>query len=684
MRKIRYNARAGQEPFLDYVAPFMADYMAAMKNFILPSKEDTLLRHFDAFATFIDSLSDYIFDRHERRKRLSGESKAVMPSPYGAPKGPGIFAAKRVKAWYDSASSSSSSSSEEEMTVDIDEGHLPRRGIGLSMLGEMQNDDTLFIDEELVINMGELSSIAMDWHNDVIGRGKVLTGRYANCYFLSWTCFCRLFYLIIYDMPVKYKAYKNCVAAKHPYCLANANSNLIVTPVPLKEYSIRNLWNTMRPLVDTLYTVQYNHTMKEYLHIIFFRYCSFLTVVCGATPNNAIEEELGAYGGDDDDDGGEYDDEEEEDEIYDDPSFVILTRKTTNGNDEEEEEVELDDELDITEEPFDAYKQLTVPVHPKYSITSKFVYEGELLFYSQIMRVNLSVKLMNYYKASQHYANQMYPLAYMERIEMCKEAWFAMTNELVVHKEISGSINEIFKSAMIHIYMYHGEKERFTREYPESSNDSSDVISKIRRNDFLKISEIRQITLATLANIYHTGLEEVLQRFGEASTQQLRLNGIQGGGGGGDTTPVNLQPFETIIYEREMTLVTFTCTTEWLRYKSGQNWETIQDYFIVEDITLIWRVIIAFARRHMVAASNAGIKRNITTSAPTTNGTRMPYLLKLMQVYYVVDMEPQGKGIYATHFLVEAYLMWLKLLHTQKYLPSKLIHPTLHTCLSHM
>ena len=62
----------------------------------------------------------------------------------------------------------------------------------------------------------------------------------------------------------------------------------------------------------------------------------------------------------------------------------------------------------------------------------------------------------------------------------------------------------------------------------------------------------------------------------------------------------------------------------------------------------------------------------------------VPYLVKLVQVYYVIDINDTEIRSYATHFFVEAYFLWLALLCKYKLVPSKLIHEKLRPMVATM
>ena len=136
--------------------------------------------------------------------------------------------------------------------------------------------------------------------------------------------------------------------------------------------------------------------------------------------------------------------------------------------------------------------------------------------------------------------------------------------------------------------------------------------------------------------------------------------------GGEMTTPYRLFPFFSVDYEREIILLAHVCISEWFNYGAVKIVDGIKKAFIIEEIRHLHeidQIIVTHRERH-----NAKTPKNKPS---------IPYLVKLMQVYYVIDINQRDIRSYSTHFLAEAYILWQAMMCKYKLVPIKLVHEEL-------
>jgi hypothetical protein len=333
--------------------------------------------------------------------------------------------------------------------------------------------------EELCLDV--VLSIAWQWHNEMSemtlnDRKREMTGLYANSYLLSWTGFCKLYHLsVMYDEEV-YKVMRERRAKDFPYfAMIQRESNGIISPLPISQYRMTQVWDCMRQILPTLYIYTYSQEMRDYVNALFFRYCDFF---CTGQKNLSL--------------------------VLDNPLFMsrnISTKKNNHngeemmiddGEEEEEEEEEEDD--------YDSYRKVSIPLDEKYSLQSEYFYEGEILFFSQLRRMRLSKRL-----ELQHEKN---PIILKEK--PTKELMVAANKELLEmlcsiceHKYLRQFVVEDFKVKMMSLYVYHGEAERFRRKHPTANDGPGDVLAVCRPADQLNANNILKMKLADIINNQH-------------------------------------------------------------------------------------------------------------------------------------------------------------------------------------
>jgi hypothetical protein len=264
---------------------------------------------------------------------------------------------------------------------------------------------------------------------------------------------------------------------------------------------------------------------------------------------------------------------------------------------------------------------------------------------------------MNLYKNN---SNKLRHIVYTKHITNYSEilirtlnTCIEMINEIVEHKELRTFTSEEFKHDISLAHLFHGERERFIRQWPESNNEPGDIIAKFRPNDNLKIAQVRRMAFSLIAASYKESLNNIIIKMKEEYTQQQ------------NSTYMNLYPFSYIEYEREIVLMTKICTFKWFNYEEVKNADKIKNVFIIEEMSNT-----AFDQIDYVILNY----NNKNSSTTTSSSSSIPILLKLVQIYYIIDTKSTTLSIYSTHFFIEAYMIWLSLLVNYDIISENKIH----------
>lgn len=644
MKRVYYVDQERIESYLPFNRELgLTHYINQLPHVVLASGAKKLLCHFTAFAEFLDALSDALYKYHQQEEEKEEEMREPLPIVVDP-----LPVDDIVRPWYEIAGDDD----DDEPSTDIMDESPQQEALP----PQQQQQQPLMID---TINIGQLCSQAWNWHNDVIQRTREqLTSYYAYSYMLSWVSFCRLFYLNIFNDRAKFARFNESPLSDHAYNQSIQNIVcIIVSDEPVGHYSIRETWNTLNLLVPTMYQRQYSLEMKEYMHIVLFRYATFLAHFFGDSEDEELFDDPSfvAYRGDD-----ETLLTEEEQRLRQEERDIAAAIRANDENGAEGEESDDDDECNgtLTVEPFDEYKSLEVPIHADYAIKSNYILEGELFFYNQLLRLNLSAHFMACSEITLAY--NRYAGNYSEILIRCLDVCVEMINTVTSSKVLRYETGERYKTGVAPAHLYHGEKERFTRAWPGSSNEPGDVIARYRPNDNLKISETRRMSIAMVCTAYQTEMHETIRRMKHAGEESDANHNNSD-----NKPPHRLFPFHYTEYEREMVLLTHVTVSEWLNYGAYKDVDTIRNTFIIEEMRPLHdidQIIVRHGERH----------RRRGTQKPA-----MPYMVKLVQVYYVVDINSRDMRVYATHFFFEAVLLWLALACKYKLVPLRLIHTTL-------
>lgn len=641
MSTIRYKRPRSDDPYLEFDGSIV-QYSHKMASFIIPFDYLNLLKHLTEYSKFIDALYN--------------EDKV----------------ATKLKSIQNNDEEMESSSSKD--------CHNPLWFLNMDDDDEMDtttttttaaNNNDMQIDEHFAYD--KLCNLSWEWHNNIKSREAIFTSLYAINYFLSWGAFCRSYYLnimIIDQKEVSRQLLQRCASQYKFTGMVDATHYIIVHDEPIMQYSIQFIFHAIKVAIPVLYTYSYSFAMKEYIYHLFLRYCSIISVSCT--------------------------NEKEEGKLLDHPSHFIYhnsKKKKKNKDGDEENDGGVSKHIP-EEEDFNEFKKTCIKMNTRYSITSNYIYLGETLFYSHLARLNLSTRLVE--MAKEH------PVKFNEYkttresvllIKLCLDAWHKFICDTSLHKHIGTSVKEGFHVDAMHLFLYHGEKEHFKRSWPESNHEPGDIISQTRPDDFTTLQAVRQIVIKDISTIFYKAYIQFLNNIvlNDEQQQQQQHNGrtihsiderdtytpkTSGGnttnmsssiytnsGGDNDTdictndTCLNVPSMD---HEKECVLATKVCTINWFKYNNVESWKTINESFIIEELcdtmSPIDNIFIDHERM-----------RRYKLKHPA-------YLVRLMRIYYVIDINLNEIEIYQTDVFPKAYFVWLSLLIKYNYIKESILH----------
>jgi len=555
MKRVYYEEAS--EPYLVYTgAERLLEYQEKMIVFVLPSHVEFLLKHMEGVCHFLDDIYEALY---EREKEEEGADHFEV-----------LFAA------YDEA--------HEQAVI--------RRNATLSML-----------------NLPLIASTLLQWHNDIVTRkGVTTTGAYAVCYFLSWGVYTRSFHLTVSLQSEKLSLYAYGSAKEHLYCeIVSKRSNVVITDAQLIDYSVDQLWISMRLITPSLYTYPFSLPMRNYVYALFFRYADLL----GMEQDDSVD-------------------------IFDNTRFFTPLQQQQQ---QQEEDIEGHDD-------FDDYKKLNVCANGSYNIHSDFVYEGELLFFNQLYRLQLSTDLMRYHERAESkirivYTPKLNRLAFIRiALDQWSEALIILTRD-TQYKE---SLVTRYTHTRTDMHLCHGDRERHKRAFPNSACDARDVLLEARPLEMDHVTRSQAMVLGDLIQCFKRNYTAVIENCGGGVNEDYEGHVLQEGG----------ESWMVVEYEQEALLLTRICTRLFMEYHKVKGLHRMDDAFIFEELVSLQRI------------------EEVFFLGKTTS---WPVFLKLMRHYYVMDTVT--RKVFKSVFFVEAYFVWLSLCLRNKVITTGAIHPKL-------
>jgi hypothetical protein len=214
----------------------------------------------------------------------------------------------------------------------------------------------------------------------------------------------------------------------------------------------------------------------------------------------------------------------------------------------------------------------------------------------------------------------------------CREALTEAVQAVALHKELKQFVKEDYKAAVVSLYVYHGETERYRMRWPHASAQAVDVLGLLRPD----------------ANV-------VAMRAHAMTAKEILT--------------------DQVLYEKETVLLAKCTTLRWLCYQKERHAikpsvaeaSKLEQCFMLEELVSLGQI------DEMVASLS-----QVPGEDEEEAGVPMPTLLRLVRQYYVI----RGTSIYRTSDFAEAFLLWLSLLVEEGVILRKNIHPKLKSCLS--
>jgi hypothetical protein len=201
-----------------------------------------------------------------------------------------------------------------------------------------------------------------------------------------------------------------------------------------------------------------------------------------------------------------------------------------------------------------------------------------------------------------------------------------MLSQLALNPYIKKTIREEYKRDIMSIYLYHGEKERYTRRHPTSPNAASDVLTACRNNDHMNALAMQKATLVDIID--------------------------------------NL-------FEREVFLIARHATHQWFKLEQVKAHLSILNAFVIEEmVTLEDLERLVVLNEEYACGRSSHVKEK-----------DVPVLLRFVACYYVLY-----KGsVYKGDRFIDSYMVWYNLLlhGSAQLINIKTVHPAIRDELTH-
>lgn len=638
------------ENYLKFTNADILLYQKAMFDFIIPSTNEALLSHLNELNTFIDAI--YTLMCGETTKEPVKSFPQINDDNDILNEIAALSLQEKEEedpfAWFNDIDFNSPAittrpiepieiepETEQFQSEEDDDDYIPENvnaPISRGVMESIESDES----ERILarIEFGRISQTLLEWHKDIVSRGEAMTSTYAVCYFVSWGAFCRSFHMNICSNEERIKPYITRTASEFVYCQkVGEYYNVILSSAPVCEYKDTVLWNSIRRIFSSLYTFRYSNEMKEYVFALFFRYCDLLSIQ-QHDAEKTFENPLFA----------EHHQPTKSLNYTPTHSFShtsnLLAEEEERATVRSEEEEEQESEEEELEAIYNAFKSIDISVNDNYSINNEFAFQGQPLFCPQLERLFLSAKLSK--------NKNLISIAYTKSLSRngflrgAMESWAKMCATVGEDGLLTTVVISEFRTKIMPMHLYHGEEARFKRESPEASCEARDILTNFRP---VEMTHINKTQIMTIRSIVMTHKKDFL----------LKLKEWESNGGSNEAN------IEFIDNELEAILLTHICTMRWLEMKEMKQIKRLDACFVLEEMTDIEDIHSLFYNPE---------KRKI------------PVLLKLMRIYYVIDVKKSK--LYKTVFFVEAYFLWLTLCLRAKLFTFQQLPPELTPLLKNM
>jgi len=332
---------------------------------------------------------------------------------------------------------------------------------------------------------------------------------------------------------------------------------------------------------------------------------------------------------------------------------------------------DYDDDM-ITEDPSDlnnvttvnqlleAFKSMSIRANDKFSINNQFIMEGEKLFYHQIYRLRISSRLNTLATMKPLLLKFNTPSAKLTQSQFstgCVAAWKDFLLSMCEDKKLRTFMIGEFKTQLVDIHMYHGEKERYCESFPDMADDFRQILQEMRADDLSYIEKTQLMTLKDIILAFHTELAKSMEN---------------------TTTDVN---YRSLSYELECILLTILATKNWYQSKTVPSASKLvsnmvyDELYKLEDIDRIVRGIVRAKpvvdeKKKKNKVQNGG-RKNVTVPRQKK---KKPLFIKLMRIYSTLNNESE---VFTSFSFIESYMVWSTLCVKYQFITSDKIHPAL-------
>lgn len=441
-------------------------------------------------------------------------------------------------------------------------------------------------------------SITWCWHIGLRKRfDKIDDKLFCFNYILSWinlcrTLNCKLISIDNIDLSKSSFEFKFIQDISH-------YEKIIISKEKICNYSLKLLWQSIVLLWPCLYKYPYSDDMRIYFITLYSYYCNILTFKNSKFTDNDY------------------------------PKYYRIGSDSSSSS-------TVTNLIDAYSDKFD-YNNLDLDIDDNKVLKSCFIFDTELIFYHQLIRITTLNNLFNLnkqYTLKYYYNDNNNNKVIMERIIKMIECFKDAILSLIENQFLKTEIWEELKSNLSKLYLMHGESERFIREnfLKTKRSHPDDILNKLRQNDYQKINGLK---------------EKIAKDFILEYTNDI-LNFIQ----------LNLQSNDKLLFEnyqktifkseKEAIFLTLSCFEKWFSLlRIDINIKNILFYELISDIETIEDIVDNF---NSISKDNKNI----------------PVFITIMKHSFVIDKK--NKKIFHSLFFIEAFTIWIILLIKQRIL----------------
>jgi hypothetical protein len=312
-------------------------------------------------------------------------------------------------------------------------------------------------------------------------------------------------------------------------------------------------------------------------------------------------------------------------------------------------------------------------------LKTALVYEGEILFFYQIYRLSLSTQLQDLVADETLRWVSAESVSSLQAMQACVQMIVALAEDEKLRQEILGE----YKTYLPHMYLYHGDRERYKRHFPKSSTAPTAILNNFRPQQMLAIQKItREYTIRDTMQRYEEAQKRRFAKLAQKQQQQYTLTLEQ--------ESEHDDPEGQATHELEFSFLLRCVTQVWFTFQQLPERRALQEAFVLEEMpyltdrnqtpqlyqTRVKQAYTSATTLDTISDLLAQFRLQCTQRQQQQPRRPMPpRLVRLQRLYYVLDM--QGCQVLGVETLVEAYVHWMRLLLQQRYVTTATLHTQL-------